>query len=311
MKKIKVAVIGAGHLGKIHTRIYAQCKDVQLFGICDIDTHKAKLQAHNFNCISFSDYKQCKNKVSAVSIATPTSNHFKIAKYFLENKVHVLVEKPITTTTEEAEKLIKLAKANKRILQVGHVERFNPAIKTIKSLCKNPKFIECHRLSPYPKRGTDVNVVLDLMIHDIDIILTLVRSPLQTCQAVGINVLSSSEDIANSRLEFKNGTVCNITASRISDAVMRKLRIFQENSYISLDYASQKITFYKKTATSIIKKEINVPKKEPLVEEIHSFINCIKKGEQPLVSGQDAKDALHIAHSITKQIRKSHKKFTR
>jgi len=311
MKKIKVAVIGVGHLGKIHARIYSECKDVQLFGICDIDTEKAKLQAQNFNCISFSDYKQCLNKVDAVSIAAPTSNHFKIAKYFLGNKVHVLVEKPITTTTEEAEKLIKLAKINKRVLQVGHVERFNPAIKTIKGLCKNPKFIECHRLSPYPKRGTDINVVLDLMIHDIDIILTLVRSPLKTCQAVGINVLSSCEDIANSRLEFKNGTVCNITASRISDDVMRKLRIFQKNSYISLDYASQKINFYKKTATSIIKKEINVSKKEPLVEEIHSFVECIKKGKQPIVCGQDAKNALHLAHYITKQIRKSRKKFAR
>ncbi len=304
MKQVKVAVIGAGHLGKIHARIYSQCKEVELIGICDIDQKKAKIVATDFQTKSFADYKRLLDKIDAVSIATPTSKHFSIAKDFLAHKVHVMVEKPITTTLVEAEKLVTLARKNRRILQVGHVERFNPAIRVIQRLCQDPKFIECHRLSPYPKRGTDVSVVLDLMIHDIDIILSLVKSPLKSYHALGVNVLSSCADIANTRLLFKNGTVCNITASRISDDAMRKIRIFQKDSYISLDYISQKIIYYKKTSAKIIKKEIRVTKKEPLVEELHSFIRCIKKGKSPVVCGEDAKEALAIALSLTRQIQR-------
>jgi predicted dehydrogenase len=303
MKKIRVAVIGAGHLGKIHARIYAQCKDAELVGICDTDAEKAALHATAFSTRSFSDYRQLLPLVDAVSIATPTTNHFTIAKDFLNHNIHVMIEKPITTTTRDAEKLIVLAGKKKKILQVGHVERFNPAIRALQRFCTHPKFIEVHRLSPYPRRGTDVSVVLDLMIHDIDIILSLVKSPIKSFHAVGVNVLSDCEDIANARIMFKNGVVCNLIASRISDDVLRKIRIFQKDSYISLDYAQQKITFYRKQSNRIIKKEIVVPKKEPLVEELHSFINCIKKNTQPVVCGNDAKEALKIALSITRQIR--------
>ena len=305
MKKVKVAVIGAGHLGKIHARIYNDMPGVELAGICDTDKKKANSRAAEFKSIAYLNYKKLINKVDAVSIATPTITHFKIAKAFLKNNVHVLVEKPITPTTLEAQKLIKFARAKKKILQVGHVERFNPAIRTIQGFCKNPKFIECHRLSPYPKRGTDVSVILDLMIHDIDIVLSLVKSPLLQTHAIGVNVLSPNEDIANVRLIFKNGTVCNLTASRVSDEGMRKIRIFQKDSYLSLDYAQQKIIFYKKEKNRITKKEIFVTKKEPLVEELSSFIECIKKGKQPVVRGKEAKDALEIALAITKQIRKN------
>lgn len=305
MKKVKVAVIGAGHLGKIHARIYAQCKDTHLVGICDVDKEKARMHATNFSTNPYSDYKQLLHKVDAVSIATPTCTHYNIAKDFLKHNTHVLVEKPITTKIKDAEKLIMLARKKRQILQVGHVERFNPAIRTIQRFCNKPKFIECHRLSPFPKRGTDVNVILDLMIHDIDIILSLVKHPLKSVQAVGVNVLSAYEDIANARLIFKNGTVCNLTASRISNDVMRKIRIFQKDSYISLDYAQQKITYYEKKNLRITKKEIFVSKKEPLVEELYSFIQCIKKGKQPVVCGKDAKQALQIALSITKKISKS------
>jgi predicted dehydrogenase len=305
MKKIKVAVIGAGHLGKIHARIYAQCKDAELIGICDTDFAKANTHAQSFSTTAYTDYTQLLNKVDAVSIATPTSEHFKIAAEFLKNKVHVMVEKPITKKIQEAEQLIRLAKKHKVLLQVGHVERFNPAIKMLSQFCKNPQFIECHRLSPYPLRGTDVSVILDLMIHDIDIVLSLIKAPLKSIHAIGVNAISSFEDIANVRLSFANGAVCNLTASRISDDVMRKMRIFQKDSYISLDYALQKIVMYKKTKAQITKKEILVEKKEPLVEELLSFIHCIKTKKTPIVQGQDAKEALKIALKITKIIRKN------
>ncbi|MBU1043000.1 MAG: Gfo/Idh/MocA family oxidoreductase [Candidatus Omnitrophica bacterium] len=305
MKKIKVAVIGAGHLGKIHARIYAQFKNCELIGICDTDPEKANTHAQSFSTKAYTDYTQLLNKVDAVSIATPTSSHFKIASEFLKHKVHVMVEKPITKKIVEAEKLINLAKKNKVLLQVGHVERFNPAIKALARLCKDPQFIECHRLSPFPLRGTDVSVILDLMIHDIDIVLSLVRSPVKSIHAIGVKAISQFEDIANVRLTFANGTVCNLTSSRISDDVMRKIRIFQKNSYISLDYALQKIIMYKKTGIKITKKEIAVEKKEPLVEELYSFIQCIKTKKTPLVQGQDAKEALNIALKITKIIQKN------
>ncbi|MBI4845358.1 MAG: Gfo/Idh/MocA family oxidoreductase [Candidatus Omnitrophica bacterium] len=308
MKKIKVAVIGAGHLGKIHSRIYSQCADANLTGICDIDEEKAKTHALNFNTAFLCNYKDLIGKVDAVSIATPTCTHFQIAKDFLNNNIHVMIEKPITTTLKDAEILIKLAKKKKKILQVGHVERFNPAIKIIQRLCKNPQFIECHRLSPFPKRSTDIGVVLDLMIHDIDIILSLIKFPLKSIHAVGVDVLSSYDDIANARLIFKNGTVCNLTASRISNDVMRKIRIFQKDSYISIDYAQQKIIFFRKNKVKITRKEIFVPKKEPLAEELRSFLKCIRNNKQPLVCGRDAKDALDIALTITKQIQKHHRK---
>ncbi|MFH1094361.1 MAG: Gfo/Idh/MocA family oxidoreductase [Candidatus Omnitrophota bacterium] len=305
MKNVKVAVIGTGHLGNIHARIYSDMPGVELVGICDTDEEKANSCALKFKSTAYLDYKKLLDKVDAVSIATPTNTHFKIAKIFLKNNVHVLVEKPITPTTLEAQKLIKFARAKRKILQVGHVERFNPAIMTLQGFCKNPKFIECHRLSPYPKRGTDVSVILDLMIHDIDIVLSLVKSPLKKAHAIGVNVLSPNEDIANVRLIFKNGTVCNLTASRVSDESMRKIRIFQKDSYLSLDYAQQKIIFFKKERDRIVKEEILVTKKEPLVEELSSFIDCIKKGKQPIVRGKEAKDALEIALAITKQIRKN------
>lgn len=305
MKKIKVAVIGTGHLGKIHARIYNEMPGVDLVGICDTNEEKADSYALQFKSSAYIDYKKLFDKVDAVSIATPTITHFKIARDFLNHNVHVLVEKPITPTMTEAQKLVKIARAKKNILQVGHVERFNPAITTIQGFCKNPKFIECHRLSPYPKRGTDVSVILDLMIHDIDIVLSLVKSPLKQTHAIGVNVLSANEDIASVRLIFKNGTVCNLTASRVSDEGMRKIRIFQKDSYLSLDYAEQKIIYYKKENNMISKEEISVKKKQPLVEELSSFIDCIKKGKQPIVRGKEGKDALEIALAITKQIRKN------
>ncbi|RKY37634.1 MAG: hypothetical protein DRP78_00595 [Candidatus Omnitrophota bacterium] len=201
--------------------------------------------------------------------------------------------------------MISLAQKNNLTLQVGHVERFNPAIKIVKNFCTAPKFIECHRLSPYPKRGTDVSVVLDLMIHDIDIILSLVKSEIKTFHSIGIKVLSNYEDIANTRIIFKNGVVCNITASRVSEEILRKIRIFQNNSYISLDYADQKIIFYQKTSQGITKKKIKVKKKEPLTEELSSFIKCVQKKGTPVVCAADAKQALAIALAIIRQLRKN------
>lgn len=304
MKTVRVAVIGAGHLGKIHARIYHQHASAHLVGVCDVNAVTAQHGAAEYNTTAYQDYRDLFGRVDAVSIATPTGEHFRIARDFLKHDVHVMMEKPITNTTAEADQLISLARRRRRILQVGHVERFNPAIRSAQRLCKHPLFIECHRMSPYPHRGTDVSVVMDLMIHDIDIILSFVKAPLVDCRAIGVKVLSACEDIANTRLAFGNGTICNLTASRVSNEGLRKIRIFEHNSYISIDYAQQKITVYTKKKAAILKQEIPVPRREPLADELASFLGCIRQGNQPVVCGRDAKEALRIALLITNQIRR-------
>ncbi|MCM8813665.1 MAG: Gfo/Idh/MocA family oxidoreductase [Candidatus Omnitrophica bacterium] len=302
--QVRVAVVGAGHLGQIHARIYAQCPDARLIGICDTAPDRAAQHAAASGAAAFTDYRSLFGAVDAVSIATPTSSHYAIARDFLKNGVHLLIEKPITLTAPQANSLINLAEKKRLILQVGHVERFNPAVRQIQQLCHAPRFIECHRLSPFPKRGTDVNVVFDLMIHDIDIVLSLVKAPLSRCEAIGLPVISPFEDIANARLTFKNGTVCNLTASRVSDDVMRKIRIFEKDAYLSTDYASQKIQFYQKRNQRIECTHLDIPKKEPLAEEISSFLRCIREKTQPVVRGHDARDALKIAITITRHMKK-------
>ena len=296
---MKVGVVGLGRLGSIHFRIYKEIKAIKEIYL--VDTDSSKFVEHS-EFSSFRDYTQLKGLVDMVSIATPTSSHFKITKFFLENKIPVLVEKPLTQDLKEAEQLIKLAKKNKTILFVGHVERYNSAYLAVKRSIKNPLFIECHRLSPYPYRSLDIGVVLDLMIHDLDIILYLIKDKVKKIEAKGVKVLSESHDIANARLTFDKGCVANITSSRISAKKERKIRIFMKNCYISLDYAQQSVDIYRKVKSGITKNCLPINKEEPLKKEISDFVTSVRKNIFNIEDAQKAKDALKLALRIQKII---------
>lgn len=302
MNKIKVGVIGVGHLGAIHAKIYKELNNCELVAVCDTDKKQLDTIAKSLGVPGYQNYKDFFGKVDAVSIATPTKLHFKVAADFLNQGIHALVEKPFTPTLEEADSLIEIAKAKDLILQVGHIERFNSAFSATQKIIKDPKFIECHRLSPFPNRSLDVGAVLDIMIHDIDIIIGLVNSPLEKIDSVGINVLTRFEDIANARLTFKNGCVANLTASRVSDETMRKIRIFQENTYISLDYKNAEAWVYRKALLGISKDKLPIEKEQPLQKELQAFIDCVSGHIQPLVSGPVAREALKVALEIQNQI---------
>ncbi len=298
---LKVGIVGVGKLGKIHLRIYNEIKKIGKIYLVDTDS-EALLPHAKYK--TFNDYRQLKNKVDLVSVATPTSDHYKIAKFFLQNKIPVLVEKPLTQNLNEAKKLLKISKENRTLLFVGHVERYNNAYLAVKKIIKNPLFIECHRLNPYPNRSLDISVVLDLMIHDLDIILDIVRQDVKRVDAKGVRVLSPSEDIASSRITFSNGCVANITASRISEKKERKIRIFMHNCYISLDYAEQTVEIYKKLKNKITKTLLPINKEEPLKKEIIDFVNLAGKKAFSIEYARKAKDALAIACKIEKIIKK-------
>ena len=303
MNKLKVAVIGIGHLGHHHARIYANMPDIKLTAVCDSNKKLAKKTASHHNTACYTDYKDLIGKIDAASIAVPTELHFEIAKKLLENNIHCLIEKPITNDLSQAQQLVQLAENKKLILQVGHVERFNPAIRGVQQYVQNPRFIECHRMGPFKKRALDVGVVLDLMIHDIDIIMYLVNSPITSIEAVGINVLTDYEDIANARLKFQNNAIANISASRLSAAEMRKIRIFQPDAYISLDYVKKAAVIFRKSGKRITRSNIPIKIKDALEQELASFVDCIQKDQKPLVSGKEATEALRIALEITNQLK--------
>ena len=294
--------MGVGHLGSIHAKVYKGIENCTLSAVCDINETRLKEISGGLNVPGYLDYRELFGKVDAVSIATTTNTHFQIAKDFLKHGVSILVEKPFTTSLKDADSLIRIAKKRKVRLQVGHIERFNSAFSATKKLIREPRFIECHRLSPFPNRSLDVGAVLDIMIHDIDIVLGLVSSKIKKIESVGINVLTQFEDIANTRLSFQNGCVANLTASRVSDEVMRKIRIFQEDTYISLDYKDAKASIYKKSGSQITKEDLPIEKEQPLQKELASFIDCVITGEEPLVSGPVAREALKIALKIQNQI---------
>lgn len=302
MRRLRVGVIGVGHLGSIHARIYKEIENCALIAVCDTDKTRLNDISKALNIPGYADYRQILNKVDAVSIVTPTELHYKVACDFLKYNVNVLVEKPFTKNLREADALIKIARKNNLILQVGHIERFNSAFSATLKLINEPKFIECHRLSPFPDRSLDVGAVLDIMIHDIDIILGLVRSKIKKIESVGVNVLTRFEDIANARITFQNGCVANLTASRVSDEVMRKIRIFQEDTYISLNYKEAKATVYKKNGAMIVKENLPIEKEQPLKKELQSFIDCVIKHKPPVVSGPVAREALSVALKIQNQI---------
>lgn len=306
MSEIRTAVIGVGYLGKFHAQKYSDLKNSKLLAVVDKEFDIAQEVATDVGCNVCTDYHDLLGKVDAVSIVVPTNLHYQIAADFLQHKTHVLVEKPITTTIEQADQLIELAKANNRILQVGHLERFNPAILAIEKEISQIRFIESHRLAPYNPRGTEVSVVLDLMIHDIDIILDIVGSTVEKIDASGTPVLSNDIDIANARIVFKNGCVANVTASRVSNKTDRKMRIFQNDAYLSVDFQNRELATYKKGDGEMYPGVPNIDiqkdtfdKSDALKSEIEHFLNCIETNSTPKVTGQDAKRALQTAIQIS------------
>ena len=313
MDKIRIGVIGTGHLGRFHAEKYASLEDVELTAVVDIDEARARDVASAVGAIPFSRREDMIGRVDAVSIAVPTSEHFAVAKDCLANGIDVLLEKPITTTPSEAQELIDIAAREGCILQVGHIERYNSAILALKNKIRNPKFIESHRMAPFTERGTDVDVLLDLMIHDIDIILCFTDSPMEVVSAVGVPVVSNRIDIANVRLQFENGCVANLTVSRISMERMRKIRFFLKDAYVSINYAEQSAAVFRREAGSapgglpnISMEQVNVPKSDALENEIRSFLRAVKDRTEPEVSGEMAKKVLEVVYEVKDRIREYH-----
>ena len=333
--KVKVSVLGTGSLGKEHVRVYSELAaagQVELVGVYDSVLETAQRIAQKHGVRAFGSAAEAAAASDAISIVTPTTTHFELAKSLLEQGRHVLVEKPMTDNAAKAAHLVQLAQQQRCILQGGHVERFNPVFKYLESVATDPRFIEVHRLSPYPARSTDIGVVLDLMIHDLDVVLAFVKSPVTSVDAVGIPVLSQSEDIANARLRFAKGCVANLTVSRVSPERMRKIRVFScgaMKSYISLDYRAQEGFIYRiarddEAESSLLKKllrakdttivsefggkrivrePVPIAKEEPLKVELEHFVQCVRAHRTPVVSGESAKLALELALEITRQIR--------
>jgi len=302
MKALRVGVVGVGHIGSNHARLYSELPSVEFTSIYDVDAIRANTIGKKYDLIPAKSLEQFAEMIDAASIATPTSTHHKVAHALLSRGKHLLIEKPITENTRDASELAELAARERLVLQVGHVERFNPVLSALEARLTHPRFIEAHRLSPYPERSTDIGVVLDLMIHDLEIILHLVRSPVQSIDAVGVPVLSKGEDIANARLRFESGCIANITSSRISPERMRKIRVFQEDAYLSLDYQSQSGEIYRRVDGRITRDKVAVEREEPLKRQLMSFAECARTGNAPRVSGFQATAALELAVEITKRI---------
>jgi len=326
-KKIRTAVIGVGHLGQHHARIFKGLEKSELVAVVDADPARVDEISERNHCGGMTDYTRLKGQVDAVSIAVPTGHHYQVAKWCFENGIHALVEKPLSFSVDEARELVELAEKRKVILQVGHVERFNPALRTIRDQLDDVSFIEAHRLSPFPFRSTDVGVIMDVMIHDLDIILDLMQSEVVAIRANATNVISKQhEDIANARLEFANGAVANVTASRISEKVARKMRMFCNSKYVNLDFAAKQAWIYKKSArfqdpnfdvakldmsgidnmlafvfSDLIQVEqVAIAEDEPLRAELSHFLECVEGGSQPQVAGTEGLRAIQLACDILK-----------
>jgi predicted dehydrogenase len=305
MKKLRVGVVGVGHIGGNHARIYAELPQAEFIAIFDINPVRAAEIAAKYKAKAARSLEEFAGMVDAASVATPTSAHFSVARDLLMRGKHLLIEKPITENTADARELAQLAAEKRLVLQVGHVERFNPVLSALEQRLTHPRFIEAHRLSPYPNRSTEIGVVLDLMIHDLEIILHLVNSTVEKIDAVGVPVLSRGEDIANARLRFTDGCIANITSSRISPERMRKIRVFQEDAYLSLDYQGQSGEIYRRVNGQITREPVAIEKEEPLRQQLASFADCALTGGEPRVSGSHAAAALELAVEITKRIAKA------
>jgi predicted dehydrogenase len=302
MKKLRLGVVGVGHIGSNHARIYAELSNAEFAAVFDIDSERAAEIAAKYQAKAVGSLDEFAEMVDAASVATPTSAHFSVARDLLARGEHLLIEKPITENTADARELAQRAAEKRLVLQVGHVERFNPVLSALEQRLTHPRFIEAHRLSPYPNRSTEIGVVLDLMIHDLEIILHLVNSTVENIDAVGVPVLSRGEDIANARLRFASGCIANITSSRISPERMRKIRVFQEDAYLSLDYQGQSGEIYRRVSGQITRAPVAIEKEEPLRKQLASFVECALTGGEPKVSGSHAAAALELAVEITKRI---------
>ena len=327
--KLKIAVVGVGHLGKEHARVYSQLPNVELVGVVDIDEEQGRAVAKRLDTNFYSSVEELDGKASAVSVVVPTRAHYDVASYFLKRGIPVMLEKPMAGDLKEAMALDELSVKGGTILQVGYIERFNPVFRAVEEYPMVPRFIECHRLSNFNFRAKDIGVVLDLMVHDIDIILHLAKSPVKKVEAVGTRIISDKEDVANARIIFENGCVANVTASRVSFRPMRKIRLFSENVYISLDYEGQEAIIYKKSpkltldslnlegldAKSLIDlkdydfgdllevKHIKMEnEQEPLKMELESFVDCVLNNSRPTVSGNEGLRALKVATEILRKI---------
>ncbi|HTE41070.1 MAG TPA: Gfo/Idh/MocA family oxidoreductase [Steroidobacteraceae bacterium] len=309
---LRTAVIGVGYLGRFHAQKYRQLPGSTLVGVVDASAETAQKVAAELQTTAFTDYRQLLGKVDAVSIAVPTPMHFQVAKEFLETGVHVLVEKPITTTVAEADELIAIAARKSCVLQVGHLERFNPAIVAAAGILKTPRFVESHRLAPFKQRGTDVSVVLDLMIHDIDLIQELVGAPIESIDAAGSAIFSGDLDIANARIRFTNGCVANTTASRVSLKQERKIRIFQSDAYLSIDLQQKILTVIRKKGDAPVESPAQVAIEErtfdqgdALLDEIEAFLRAVREGTSPVVTGEHGRRALETATKIAELVKTS------
>ena len=306
---LRTAVIGVGYLGKFHAQKFAEIPDADLVAVVDVDIDARERVAKELGVDAVGDYRELMGAVDAVSVVVPTPAHFEIAQAFLDSGIHVLVEKPITETVEQAARLIEIAKQRGAVLQVGHLERFNPAVRALKPLLHNPRFVESVRIAPYNVRGTDVDVVLDLMIHDIDLIQFIADSPIERIEAVGAAVITDKPDVANARIRFESGCIANVTASRTSLKVERKIRIFQESCYVSADLHQKAVSVYRKSESTtgplnlpISIEQLECGDDDALRLEIEAFLSTVRDGASPVVTGEDGKQALETALDIIGQV---------
>ncbi len=311
-EKTRVGVVGVGYLGSIHARIYARMPDVELVGVVDIDPTIAKKVGAECHCEVFNAPEQLLDEVQAVSIVVPTTSHREVSELFIDNGVDILLEKPVAHTVEDAELLVSAAERAGIILQVGHLERFNAGVIALADMLDRPRFFEVHRLGTFVERATDVDVITDLMIHDIDIVLSLVQSPLDRVTAVGTKVVTSHVDIANARLEFEDGTVANVTASRVSSKKFRRIRVFGESRYLALNFSDQQLEVVRPCKNNendrfaeIVSERIKIEQRPPLDAELEHFIECVRERRAPLVGGRDGLEALKVAEIVQRDIERS------
>jgi len=307
---VRVGVVGVGYLGRFHARIYASMPNVKLVGVADVDMATAKTVAEQHGCEAYADPAALIGKVDAVSIVVPTSLHLAVARPYLDAGVHMLMEKPLAPTLEESAQLVELAEQAGVIFQVGHLERFNAGVMALGERCRNPRFLEVHRLGTFVERATDVDVVTDLMIHDIDIVMSLVKSPIRNIAADGIAVLTDHVDIANARIEFENGAVANVTASRVSNKKLRRIRVFGDEHYYGLNYIDQKLEVVRAVPDpgggrypKIVAESLDIQPRPPLDAELESFVQCVRTRSTPLVTGPVGLEALRVALLVKEKIR--------
>jgi len=301
MDKIKVGIIGVGYLGTQHARILSYLEEVELKGVADIDLQKAMVIGNRHGVRYYENFENMLDEIDAAIVATPTSKHFPIAMKLLKSKKSVLVEKPITETVEHAKQLVDTAKKNNTLLQVGHLERFNPAVEAIENLISDPRFIEVQRLGSFSARSLDIDVILDLMIHDLDIILALIKDEIKVIRSSGIHVLSEKTDIANARIEFRNGCVATLTASRVHQGKVRNLRIFEPTVYYSIDYIDQEVKVFPLNGSQSDVRNLKIKKEEPLKKELQNFFRCIRDGKPRKVTGEEGLHALELAYRVLKE----------